>query len=175
MDLCRKVPTVPDGGIDPADDGAVNAWAGRMQAVIEEFNLLLCCVSAATYKWGSERSGAADQNLGVLSGELGNAQEQISNSVSTRLTNVLAPVVDLVIERTVTTKDDKTGEEIKVNHFVREKVDPSFLRLCNDILCRNAPMLRQVVLANFHKINKVIGDYSKATKKDCQNDRGFAY
>eukprot|EP00566_Odontella_aurita_P018818 CAMPEP_0113531482 /NCGR_PEP_ID=MMETSP0015_2-20120614/3520_1 /TAXON_ID=2838 /ORGANISM="Odontella" /LENGTH=310 /DNA_ID=CAMNT_0000430321 /DNA_START=19 /DNA_END=952 /DNA_ORIENTATION=+ /assembly_acc=CAM_ASM_000160 len=222
--LGTKVPSVPPSGLDHTDSPLVRKWAQSLQSVIEEFNLLLCCVSSATYKWGSDRSGAADQNLGVLSSELGNAQDQISSSVTPRLTNVLAPVVDLVIAKTVTTKkmdpaggtshtpspngstsekaDEQTDPtadsvvtatntaattpsqaqsteievETKVNHFVREQVDPAFLLLCNEILCRNASMLRQVVLANFHKIDRVIGDYEKATKKDAQHDgRGFAY
>lgn len=173
--LCCRVPRVPEEGLDEKNNEAVRDWATQLQAVIEEFNLLLCCVSAATYKWGSERSGAADQNLSVLSAELSNAQDQISSSVTPRLTNLLAPVVDLVIDKTITTKNDK-GEEIKQNIFTRKQVDPDFLRLCATILCRNAKLLRQVVLANFHKIHKCIGDYLQAHKKDTQHDsRGFAY
>eukprot|EP00568_Trieres_chinensis_P013695 CAMPEP_0183292962 /NCGR_PEP_ID=MMETSP0160_2-20130417/1837_1 /TAXON_ID=2839 ORGANISM="Odontella Sinensis, Strain Grunow 1884" /NCGR_SAMPLE_ID=MMETSP0160_2 /ASSEMBLY_ACC=CAM_ASM_000250 /LENGTH=245 /DNA_ID=CAMNT_0025454007 /DNA_START=59 /DNA_END=796 /DNA_ORIENTATION=- len=174
-ELRAKVPRIPEGGLNPDDEDSVRCWAKRMQAVIEEFNLLLSCVSSATYKWGSDRSGAADQNLTVLSGELGNAQEQIASSVNHRLSNVLAPVVDLVIKKTVTTKNEETGEEVKVNHFIQERVDPDFLRLGVESLCRNAPMLRRVVLANFHKVDSVIIDYTKATKKDSSHDRGMAY
>ena len=146
-----------------------------MQAIIERFNLLLCCVSAATYRWGTDRSGAADQNLGLLSSELGNAQDQISTSITPRLTNVLAPVVDLVTSETHTTKD-KDGVEKKVNSFKQEASDPEFIRLCAGILSRNAVMLRHVLLTNFYKVGRVIDDYLKATKKDGQNSRNaFAY
>jgi len=176
IQLSTRVPTIPPDGIPPDDKEEVKKWATQMQAVVEEFNLLLCCVSAATYKWGTDRSGAADQNLTLLSNELGNAQEQISSSVTPRLTNVLAPVVDLVTSKTVIEKNDETGIEIRTNHFSREEVDPSFLRLCSGILSRNAKMLRVVVLTHFQKIGKCIDDYVKATNNDGQNGRNaFAY
>lgn len=172
-ELCHRVPK--DEGLDPTDFKTVKAWASELQAIIEEFNLLVCCISAATYRWGSDRSGAADQNLGVLSAELGNSQEQIQSVVSPRLTNVLAPVVDLVVDKTITTKQED-GSEVKENVYIRKQVDPSFLELCAKILCRNATLLRQVCLANFHKIHTCIGDFLKAQVKDNQHDsRGFAY
>ena len=40
----------------------------------------------------------------MLSGELAASQDQISSTVTPRLTNVLAPVVDLVVDRIITTK-----------------------------------------------------------------------
>ena len=172
--LCHALPTtVPP--LDPQDHDAIVAWAFAMQAVIIEFNLLLSCISAATYKWGSDRSGAADQNLNVLSAELGNAQDQINAAVSPRLSNVLAPVVDLVIDKVVVTKEG--NEEVKQNYFTQKTVDPAYVKLCDDILCRNAGLLRQVVLANFHKIHTCIGDYLKVTMKDSHHDdtRGFSY
>ena len=150
-----------------------------MQATIEEFNLLLTCISAATYKWGSDRTGAADQNLSLLSNELGNAQEQISSGVTPRLTNVLAPVVDLVTKETIVKKvtDESTGEvyERRINTFSREKNDPSFIHLCHVILSRNAVMLRHVVLTNFYKVEKCISDYLNATKKDSGNHNRSAF
>jgi len=173
--LASRVPNVPANGLDSNNIDSVKKWATQMQSVIEEFNLLLCCVSAATYKWGSDRSGAADQNLTVLSNELGNAQEQISSSVTPRLTNILAPVVEIVIKKVVSKKNE-LGDDIRENEFMREDVDPAFLSLCVCIICRNATMLRQVVLTNFHKIQDCINDYLKATKKDNESERGsFAY
>lgn len=148
-----------------------------MQAIIEEFNLLLCCVSAATYRWGTDRSGAADQNLGLLSSELGNAQDQISTSITPRLTNVLAPVVDLVNYESISTKGTGDGGvDKKENYFRTVENDPAFIILCSGILCRNAEMLRQVLLTNFHKVARCIDDYLKATSKDGQNSRNaFSY
>jgi len=170
-ELCKKVPSdsVSD---DPAE---VRLWARRMQIVIEEFNLLLGCVSPATYKWGSDRSGAADQNLVLLCSEIQNAQDVISSLVVQRLTNVLAPCVDLVISSVTAVKDPDKGTEVRTNAFKTELSDPDFVRLCEDILTRNAKMVRQVVLSNFKKIEKVMGDYLKATKKDNQHDRSFTY
>mmetsp|Transcript_6140 Transcript_6140/g.9287 ORF Transcript_6140/g.9287 Transcript_6140/m.9287 type:complete len:265 (+) Transcript_6140:3385-4179(+) len=177
--LMSRIPTVPETGIDPHNETEVRAWSMSMQAVIEEFNLLLTCISAATYKWGSDRTGAGDQNLSLLSNELGNAQEQISSGVTPRLTNVLAPVVDLVTKETIVRKekDEKTGEvyERRINHFSREKNDPDFIHLCHIILCRNAVMMRHVVLTNFHKVEKCINDYLKATKKDNGNHNRSAF
>ena len=180
-DLCRSVPGVPSSGqLDPTDSAAIKSWASKMQTAIEAFNLLICTVSAATYKWGSDRSGAADQNLALLSSEIANAQDQITSSVNPRLTNVLAPVVDLVIAKSITTTevDEGTGKEqtVKTNVFTREKVDLDFLKLCDEILARNAGMLRTVVLANFLKVERTIGDYVKACEKDRSHDsRGFSY
>ena len=51
-----------------------------------------------------------------------------------------------------------------------------FLKLCDEILARNAGMLRTVVLANFLKVERTIGDYVKACEKDRSHDsRGFSY
>ena len=53
-DLCRSVPNVPASGqLDAIDSAAIKIWASKMQIAIEAFNLLICTVSAATYKWGS--------------------------------------------------------------------------------------------------------------------------
>ena len=156
------------------DEDVIREWAAQLQAVLEEFNLLVCCVATATYKWGTDRSGAADQNLSLLSGELASSQEQIASAVTPRLTNVLAPVVDLVIGKTVKTRD-ADGREVKENHFTRKLVDPDFVKLCYRILARNAPLLRQVVLSNFSKLLQVLKDYLKAQKNDTQHSRGFTY
>ena len=192
--LCHRVPPIPEGnfristegndtkatatttGTDDIiiDETKTKEWAATLQAVLEEFNLYVCFVATATYRWGTDRSGAADQNLNLLSGEMAASQDQISSTVTPRLTNVLAPVVDLVIDKTTTTKD-KNGVEIKENHFKRELVDPDFLSLCHKILARNAPLLRQVVLSNFHKSLQTLKDYLKAQKNDTQHSRGFTY
>ena len=176
-DLSERVPAVPEdtfGLNDVLQESVIREWAATLQAVLEEFNLLVCCVSTATYKWGTDRSGAADQNLSLLSGELGSSQEQIASTVTPRLTNVLAPVVDLVIEKTVTSKNED-GNEVKENHFTRKLVDPEFVVLCHTILARNAKLLRQVVLSNFHKLIRCLKDYLKAQRNDTQHSRGFTY
>lgn len=181
--LCKRVPEIPENNFNQStnngdnnklDEDSIRDWAAQLQAVLEEFNLLVCCIATATYKWGTDRSGAADQNLSLLSGELGASQEQIASAVTPRLTNVLAPVVDLVIDKTVKTTDSQ-GREVKENHFTRKLVDPDFVELCHAILVRNAPLLRQVVLSNFHKVMKVLNDYLKAQQNDTQHSRGFTY
>lgn len=178
--LCKRVPDIPENNFESTDESsefdedAIRDWAAQLQAVLEEFNLLVCCVATATYKWGTDRSGAADQNLSLLSGELGSSQEQIASAVTPRLTNVLAPVVDLVIDKTIKTTDAQ-GREIKENHFTRKLVDPDFVQLCYKILVRNAPLLRHVVLSNFNKLLQVIKDYLNAQKNDTQHSRGFTY
>eukprot|EP00533_Pseudo-nitzschia_delicatissima_P002743 CAMPEP_0116085844 /NCGR_PEP_ID=MMETSP0327-20121206/4537_1 /TAXON_ID=44447 /ORGANISM="Pseudo-nitzschia delicatissima, Strain B596" /LENGTH=261 /DNA_ID=CAMNT_0003576853 /DNA_START=56 /DNA_END=838 /DNA_ORIENTATION=+ len=198
--LCKKVPAIPEGnfilnnGNDDDENGnksepkidetATREWAAQLQVVLEEFNLYICCAGTATYKWGTERSGAGDQNLSLLIGEMSSSQEQISTAVTPRLTNLLAPVVDLVIEKTVTYKQEMTINttdkesthqepkrrmtEVKENHFTRKLVDPSFLSLCHKILARNAPLLRRVVLSNFHKILAAMRDFLKAQENDMQ-------
>ena len=173
--LCKRVPTIPPNGIDANDSLAIRDWAENMQAAIEEFSLLLSCLAPATYKWGSDRSGVGDQSLTMLSNEISLAQEQISGACSSRLTNVLAPVVDLVVKRVVKSVDKETGDIIKTQTYDREVVDIEFHKLCGKILCRNAAMLRRVVLGNFHKIVQVIEDYQKAAKKDSQQERSLAY
>lgn len=191
--LCARIPDIPEGnfGADEVngkraastsqtaspliDESLTREWAAQMQVVLEEFNLLACCLPTATYKWGTDRSGAADQNLSLLNGEMAASQDQISSTVTPRLSNVLAPVVDLVVAKTVTSKDDDTGVETKVNHYTQKLVDPHFLSLCHVILARNAPLLRQVVLSNFHKLVKTFNDYLKAQKNDTQHSHGLAY
>lgn len=176
--LAIRVPEIPDDtfGLTKGElhEALIKEWAATLQATLEDFNLLVCCVATACYKWGTDRSGAADQHLSLLSGELGSSQDQIASTVTPRLTNILAPVVDLVIEKVVTTKNEK-GEEVKVNEFTRKLVDPEFVVLCHRILARNAHMLRQVVLSNFQKILKALNDYLKAQKNDTQHSRGFTY
>lgn len=185
--LCDRVPSIPEGNFgitketngntsltSEIDESLTKEWAAQLQAILQEFNLYICCVATATYKWGTDRSGAADQNLNLLCGELAASQDQISSTVTPRITNILAPVVDLVIERTITTTQ-QDGLEVKENHFGRKLVDPDFLSLCHRILARNAPMLRQVVLSNFHKIVHALKDYLTAQKNDTQHGRGFTY
>ena len=207
--LCKKVPEIPEGNFliinddDNGDDNknkdqepvidetATRKWAAQMQVVLEEFNLHVCCIGTATYKWGTERSGAGDQNLNLLLSEISSSQEHLSTAVTPRLTNLLAPVVDLVIEKTVTYKqekiitngDEKSGDkdqkpiltEVKENHFTPKLVDPAFLSLCHKILARNAPLLRHVVLSNLHKLLNVMKDYLKAHESEMQHGRSFAY
>lgn len=209
--LCKRVPVIPEGNFIVSNDDNGNSdqngkidngepiideiatrnWAAQLQIILEEFNLYICCVGTATYKWGTERSGASDQNLTLLLSEMSSSQEQISTAVTPRLTNLLAPVVDLVIEKTVTYKRERTINtsdetctdkdpkptmtEVKENHFTRKLVDPAFLSLCHRILARNAPLLRRVVLSNFHKILSAMKDFLKAQENDQQHSRSFTY
>lgn len=173
--LSSRIPNIPSNGLDSNNLTSVKKWATRMNNIIEEFNLLLYCVPAATYKWGCDRSGAADQNLNVLSSELSNSQEQISSSVTPRLTNILSPVVEIVIKKVVT-KRNGLGFDIRENEFLRVNADPAFLSLCFCIICKNAFMLRNILLTNFYKIQECIKDYLKATIKDNDSTRGdFIY
>jgi len=198
VELCRRVPKVPDDGFSlaivdekeaaakestipvpttpcPYDKTAIRAWAAALQVVLEEFHLLVALVSAATYRWGTDRSGAADQNLQLLSTELARSQEQILGRVSPRINDVLAPVVSLLTDKTVTTK---TSDDIetKQNFFITVHEDPDYVSLCYAAAARNAASLRQVVLANFDKLLRTVNDYTAATTKDSQHDaRGFVY
>jgi len=45
------------------DKEVICTWAMVVQMVLEEFSLLMACVSPATYVWGTDQFGAADQNL----------------------------------------------------------------------------------------------------------------
>ena len=160
----------------PYDKTQLRAWATAVQTVLEEFHLLVACVSPATYVWGTDRSGAADQNLSLLSGELVRSQEQILARVTPRLNDVLAPVVTLVTDKTETRKRPQDGMEVKQNFFVTTQEDPDYADLCYTILARNAPLLRQVVLANFDKLLQAMEDYLTAQRKDASHDsRGFVY
>lgn len=200
--LCHRVPEIPEsnflpkhtngatteksGGEDEStvplpknpclyDKEEIRKWAASLQIVVEEFNLLVSCVSPATYIWGTDRSGAAEQNLSLLSGELVRSQEQIMARVTPRLNDVLAPVVTLVTDKTVTTKLED-GTEIKQNYFATTLEDPEYVDMCFTILARNAALLRQVLLANYDKLLQSIEDYLAAQHKDSQHDaRGFVY
>ena len=154
---------------------ALRQWAMTMQSVMEEFHLIIACVSPATYAWGTDRSGAADQNLGLLSSEFLRAQEQVHARVTPRLNDVLAPVVTLLTDKTVTVKDSD-GKETKQNYFINTHEDPDYVNLCFRMLAKNAASMRQVVLANFDKLLRAIHDFLQAQVKDDQHDsRGFVY
>lgn len=206
-DLGKQVPEIPEEGfyVEGAASNAtssvigeppqnlkkalIKSWASQLQVVLEELGLLLCCVSTATYKWGTDRSGAADQNLTLLNEELNSTQDQIASRVTPRLRNVLTPVVDLVVEKTITTKTKRSKEngtttegageddlmEVKQNVFTRHLEDPDFVHLCYEILARNASMMRLVVITNFQKMQQVIKDYLSAQNNDTQHHREFAY
>ena len=158
-------------------------WATSLQTCLEEFYLLVALVSPATYRWGTDRSGAAEQNLALLSQAFVQSQEQITARVTTRLNDVLAPVVTLVTTKTVTTKQKKQSnnsnnedEEIKRNYFTTTVEDPDYVHLAFTILARNSHLLRQIVLANFDKLLRAMADYLEAQQKDAQHDsRGFVY
>ena len=200
VELCRRVPPVPVSGFAlledegkaqpkdtartatipvaqtpcPYDKAQIRAWAAALQTVLEEFHLIVALVSAATYRWGTDRSGAADQNLGLLSNELARSQEQILGRVSPRINDVLAPVVSLLTDKTVTTKTDTA--EIKQNYFIQVHEDPDYVHLCYAAAARNAVTMRQVVLANFDKLLQSLQDYLQAQTNDSQHDaRGFVY
>jgi len=184
MELCTKVPSIPtDGGLSPSEIETVKDWATQMSIIIEEINLLLACVAAATYQWGTDRTGADDQNLDIFTAEVDHAQSQINSLVSTRLTNVLEPFISLCNTKTVivykkknkdddtTTTNENEKEEIKTHEFQSIIQDPNSVKLYTNILCRNAPMLRQLVLTNFQKICKCIDDYLKATNNNSAVDK----
>jgi hypothetical protein len=204
-DLCRRVPPVPADGFAakdlaaddldsgssqkskeestvpvavtacPYDQGAVKAWAVALQSVLEEFYLLIAVVSVATYRWGTDRSGAADQNVNLLLSELQISQEQIATHVAPCLNDVLAPVVSLLNVKTVTTKLNDASE-VKKNYFITAPVDPEYVVQCYVVLARNAAFHRQVVLAYFDKLLSALTDYLEATQKDSQHDaRKFLY
>jgi hypothetical protein len=160
---------------------ALRQWVAELQTVLEEFHLLIAVVSAATYKWGTDCRGAADQNLNLLSSELVQAQEQILGHVTPRLNYVLAPVLTVLTDKTVTTKTTDNSAtcsmiETKQNYFVTATEDPDYVVQCYTALAWNAGSLRQVVLANFDKLLSAVTDYLVAQHQDNQHDsRGFVY
>lgn len=205
-ELVKQVPGIPEEGFyvegqspnatsseigSPPENlkkALIKSWASRLQVILEELGLLLCCVPTATYRWGTDRSGAADQNLTLLNEELNSTQDQIASRVTPRLRNVLTPVVDLVVEKTITTKKKRSKEngeskddgeddtvEVKQNVFTRHLEDPDFVHLCHEILARNASMMRLVVITNFQKMQHVIRDYLTSQNNDTQHHREFAY
>mmetsp|Transcript_16450 Transcript_16450/g.45586 ORF Transcript_16450/g.45586 Transcript_16450/m.45586 type:complete len:250 (-) Transcript_16450:231-980(-) len=200
VELCKQVPVIPDD-VFGLEEGAVDLervkqFANEFQAVVETFNVLVSCIGAATYKWGTDRSGAADQNLNLLMGEISSSQDQISSTVTSRLSSVLAPVVELLVDKVIVTKVKVTAnagdkgengdrgknasdgvveeKEIRKNEFIR-KGDETFIALCHTILARNAKLFRHMVLSHFEKILRCIKDYLQAQKNDNQSDRSFAY
>ena len=173
----------------------IRSFASALQQTIENYNLLLSLVSSATYKWGVDRSGASQQNLGVMASELQQCQEMISTSVSGRLSNVLCPAVDVLVGEVEIVREagagagedanrgnkkrklnddnaatDHDGNERRINHYIRTQVDPAYVHLCHVILARNASLIRHTVATSIHTAQKVIADYLKAMKKDGGHD-----
>lgn len=200
--LPAELPPVPPGEQRPGADvhyGPVKSFASSLQIAIEEYNLLLSLVSAATYKWGVDRSGASQQNLSVMSAELQQCQDVIANVVSARLSNVLCPAVDVLIGEVEIVRESGdgaegsssapakkrklnedrlgnggsgTGGERRINHYTRPLVDPAYVHLCHCILARNAELIRHTVATSIHAAYRVIGDYLKAMKKDSSHEAG---
>lgn len=101
---------VSPAGVEGNDPRAqVRSFASDLQIAIEEYNLLLSLVSSATYHWGVDRSGASQQNLSVMSAELQQCQDVISSVVSSRLSNVLCPAVDIMVGEIETVKGGGVG------------------------------------------------------------------
>jgi len=119
--LPKDLPAVPPAHDPHAADATaesrrrlyapIKAFAGGLQVATEEYNLLLSLVSCAAYNWGVDRSGASTQNLGVLSAELQQCQDVISNVVSARLSNVLCPAVDVLIGEVEIVREEANSEE----------------------------------------------------------------
>ena len=205
--LPKDLPAAPsDYNNDTTDNtlyetfAPIKKWASAIQVSIEEYNLLLSLVSAATYKWGVDRSGASQQNLSVMNAELQQCQETISSVVSTRLSNVLCPAVDVMIGEVeiicgkgdkgdgddkapakkrklnddqlsaTATNSNNTIKETRINHYTRPLVDPNYVHLCHCILARNAEMIRHTVATSIYTAQKVIGDYLNAMKKDSSHE-----
>jgi len=87
-----------------------------VQMVLEEFSLLMACVSPAMYVWGTDQSGAADQNLSWLMAKLMGSQEQILSCVTPRLNDVLAPIVTLLTDKIVMCKLNNNNNKGDNNH-----------------------------------------------------------
>ena len=117
--LPKDLPTVPPDDMNSSSNDAaspyttIKLFASTLQVTIEEYNLLISLVSSATYKWGVDRSGASQQNLAVMSAELQQCQDVISNVVSARLSNVLCPAVDVLIGEVEVVKVGGVAENMK--------------------------------------------------------------
>mmetsp|Transcript_20215 Transcript_20215/g.36539 ORF Transcript_20215/g.36539 Transcript_20215/m.36539 type:complete len:348 (-) Transcript_20215:209-1252(-) len=206
--LPKDLPEIPPAynvndavAIHALQHAPIKSFASTLQVTIEEYNLLLSLVSCATYRWGVDRSGASQQNLSVVSAELQQCQDVISNVVSARLSNVLCPAVDVMIGEVEIVRDGENGEETpiktpakkrklnkdklstatssrtnnnerRINHWARPLVDPSYVHLCHCILARNAPLIRHTVATSIYTAQKVIGDYLNAMKKDSSHEPG---
>lgn len=122
--LPKDLPKVPPSSFNNENNNdndnnesynAIKSFASTLQITIEEYNLLLSLVSSATYTWGVDRSGASQQNLAVMSAELQQCQDVISNVVSARLSNVLCPAVDILIGEVEVVRAEGGGDEKKQN------------------------------------------------------------
>ncbi len=116
---------------------AIKSFASTLQITIEEYNLLLSLVSSATYTWGVDRSGASQQNLAVMSAELQQCQDVISNVVSARLSNVLCPAVDVLIGEVEVVRAEGGGDEKKQNDVSGSAPAAKRIKLNDDRLSSN--------------------------------------
>jgi hypothetical protein len=178
------VPAQPCG----FDKVAIRTWAVSMTHVIEEMSYLVPNISIATYQWGTNRSGAADQNLQLLLTEMARSQDQINNKVAPRLNDILCPVVTLLTDRTVTTKSMSNSQkeevgggtvgemiETKQNYFRHAYEDCEYVELCYNSVGRNAINMRHLLLANLDKMISALNDYETADGKDKDSSRDFVY
>jgi hypothetical protein len=194
-DLCARVPRIPadefaatanNGTTELAsnfpqavrpcqyDKKAIYKWADDMQTVVDDFQMIHSCVGPATYVWGTDRSGAAEQNLSLLMSEFSRSLDQITSRVSARIELILVPAASLRATRMEITKHDNV--EIRQNYYGVAYEDTDSYEYCFTNVARNAKGMRQVILANFDKTLQAINDYLQAQHKDGQHDsRGFVY
>lgn len=164
----ESVPTVPEGGLDRSNEDEIRDWAKQIDDIIDELEFTVVLLDAAAYEWESNRSGAASQNHGLLCGELMSAIQNLKGVAQTNILNVLVPRMQLVKDKTVVSTKDE-DEETRQEYYAYKECDPSGREYSKDWVCRHAPMIREVFLATFHKLDQCIGDFLEAKKKDGQN------
>lgn len=185
QDICNKIKNlskqVPRSyraeSINPNSVTQVKEWGESIEYLTDEYYLLYHCVLSATYKWGTQRSGAADQNLEILNNGLETANRMINNAVKRDMTqDTLAPRKYKYLSKIVETKDKKRGGRTRTYIYGNDIEEEHIQRYIAKGLSRHAPLQRQVLLSAFDLSCRCINDYLEASKNDEQvHISGFSY
>ena len=176
-DLSQRVPRASRAElIDPNSPTQVREWGESIEFLTDEYHLLYHCVLSATYKWGTQRSGAAEQNLDILIQGLETANRMINDAVKRDMTqDTMAPRKHKFLSNIVETEDKATGKITRTYIYGNDIEDEHIQRYIAKGLSRNAPLQRHVLLSAFDLTCRCMNDYIEASKKDNQTDISFAY
>jgi len=159
----RELPALPE------NDAATKDFCNELRKHVETFQFLTVAILTTSYTWPSKRSGAAEQQLGHLQSEIGNIQDTFNSLISARISNILVPVSELVVDEI-----HKEGETKKYKY--RSVVaDPEYHLLSMDGVQRNAKWMLYTLQSQWNKLSTVLTDFQTAMLEDSSHQNQYSY
>ena len=171
IDLSSEIPSKEScSSLDPNNKAIVYEWAMSMRITIEELTLLLSLTPAATYTWGTKKTGAQDQNSLLFDTESIEAQNNIARVITNRLGPVLNYDEEMCTKKEMTCTNQEDGKKTTTYEYYYTMSQPNYVDYCYTLLCRKAVMMRHVLLSEMHRCVKCLQDYLDEMEKDGTND-----